>query len=159
MPKNCMLPCTLKPSKQYGNISIIRAAQTCSSALNRNCGQHKISEYACIEAETGCWGIYLDLRRGEVIEGWRKSHYHELCDFYTLANIITVKKLRMMRWEGHVANKGDNIYVYRISVGKTERYCIYCKKQCTFRRHNNSINITYTINMLHVSALLSHHQA
>ena len=33
------------------------------------------------------------------------------------------------------------------------------KKQCTFRRHNNSINITYTINMQHVSALLSHHQA
>ena len=25
--------------------------------------------------------------------------------------------------------------------------------------HNNSINITYTINTLHVSALLSHHQA
>ena len=36
---------------------------------------------------------------------------------------------------------------------------IYCKTKCTFRRHNNSINITNTINMLHVSALLSHHQA
>ena len=36
---------------------------------------------------------------------------------------------------------------------------IYCKTQCTFRRHNNSINITYTNNMLHVSALMGHHQA
>jgi len=29
---------------------------------------------------------------------------------------------------------------------------IYCKTQCTFRRHNNSINITYTnINTIFVS--------
>jgi hypothetical protein len=25
---------------------------------------------------------------------------------------------------GHVANKGENINVYRILVGKTERYCL-----------------------------------
>jgi hypothetical protein len=63
-------------------------------------------------------------KRGEVIEDRRKSHKHELCDFYTLANIITVKKLRMMRGVGHVANKGKNINVYRTLVGKTERYCL-----------------------------------
>lgn len=27
----------------------------------------------------------------------------------------------MMRWVGHVENKGQNINVYRILVGKTER--------------------------------------
>jgi len=57
-----MQPCTLKPSKQYGNISTSRAAEICSPALNRNCGQYEISEYVCTEAERGCWGIYLDLR-------------------------------------------------------------------------------------------------
>jgi len=35
-----------------------------------------------------------------------------------------VKKLRMMKWVGHMANKGENINVYRILMGKTERYCL-----------------------------------
>jgi hypothetical protein len=41
-----------------------------------------------------------------------------------LANIITLKKSRMMKRVGHVANKGENINVYRILVGKTKRYCL-----------------------------------
>jgi len=30
----------------------------------------------------------------------------------------------MMRCVGHITNKGENINVYRILVGKTERYCL-----------------------------------
>jgi hypothetical protein len=33
-------------------------------------------------------------------------------------------KLRRMRWVGHVAYKGQNINVYRILVGKTDRECL-----------------------------------
>jgi len=35
-----------------------------------------------------------------------------------------VKKLRMMKWVGHMENKGENINFYRILTGKTERYCL-----------------------------------
>ena len=51
------------------------------------------------------------------------------------------------------------IYINKPFLSNLICYSVYCKTQCTFRRHNNSINITNTINMLHVSALLSHHQA
>ena len=46
----------------------------------------------------------------------------------------------------------------RIEVNHTT-LSVYCKTRCTFRRYNNSINITYTNNTLHVSALTSRHQA
>jgi len=51
---------------------------------------------------------------------------------------------------------GPGAYPASCTMGKVKKKSIYCKTQCTFRRHNNSINITYTINMLHVSAFLSY---
>jgi len=58
-------------------------------------------------------------------------------------------------WEmGRVWGNGNTGFNFRF-----RNLFIVKKKQCAFRRHNNSINITYTINMLYVSALLNHHQA
>jgi hypothetical protein len=38
---------------------------------------------------------------------WRKLHYEELNDLYSLPNIVRVVKSRRMRWAGHVARMGE----------------------------------------------------
>ena len=38
---------------------------------------------------------------------WRKLHNEELCDLYSLPNIVRVVKSRRMRWAGHVARMGE----------------------------------------------------
>ena len=38
---------------------------------------------------------------------WRKLHSEELCDLYSLPNIVRVVKSRRMRWAGHVARMGE----------------------------------------------------
>jgi len=48
---------------------------------------------------------YLDLKE-EVAGGWRRLHNEELHNLYTSPNIITVIKLRSMRWSGHIARIG-----------------------------------------------------
>ena len=46
-------------------------------------------------------------KRDEVTEEWRKLHNEELCDLYSLPNIVRVVKSRRMRWAGHVAHMGE----------------------------------------------------
>jgi hypothetical protein len=49
---------------------------------------------------------------------WRKLHNDELCDLYSLPNIVRVIKSRMMRWAGHVICMGEGRGVYRNLVGR-----------------------------------------
>ena len=46
-------------------------------------------------------------KRDEVTGEWRKLHNEELCDLYSLPNIVRVVKSRRMRWAGHVARMGE----------------------------------------------------
>jgi hypothetical protein len=46
-------------------------------------------------------------KRDEVTGEWRKLHYEELNDLYSLPNIVRVVKSRRMRWAGHVARMGE----------------------------------------------------
>jgi hypothetical protein len=48
----------------------------------------------------------LGPKRDKVTEEWRKLHYEELNDLYSLPNIVRVIKSRRMRWAGHVARMG-----------------------------------------------------
>jgi hypothetical protein len=58
-------------------------------------------------------------KRGE--DGsWRKLHNDELHSLYSSPNIVTVIKLRRMRWAGHVARVGEGKGVYRVLVGRPE---------------------------------------
>ena len=59
---------------------------------------------------------FLDKVTGE----WRKLHYEELSDLYSLLNIVRVVKSRRMRWAGHVARMGQGRGVHRVLVGKPE---------------------------------------
>jgi len=38
---------------------------------------------------------------------WRGLHNEELCDFYSLPNVIRVLKLERMRWARQVGHLGD----------------------------------------------------
>ena len=49
----------------------------------------------------------LGPKRDKVTEEWRKLHYEELNDLYSLPNIVRVIKSRRMRWAGHVARMGE----------------------------------------------------
>ena len=74
------------------------------------------------------------------------------------------------RFEGIIRKCGTIVTVWvgpYLAVVLTHANCVEVSKlafiyllysQYTFRRHNNIFNITYTINTLHVSALMSHHQ-
>jgi hypothetical protein len=52
-------------------------------------------------------------KRDEVTGEWRKLHKDELNELYCSPNIVQVKKLRRMRWEGHVARMAERRGVYR----------------------------------------------
>ena len=56
----------------------------------------------------------------EVTGEWRKLHNVELSDLYSLPNIVRVVKSRRMRWEEHVARRGEGRGVHRVLVGKPE---------------------------------------
>jgi hypothetical protein len=45
-------------------------------------------------------------KRDKVTREWRKLHNEELNNLYCSPNIFRVKKLRRMRWAGHVARMG-----------------------------------------------------
>jgi hypothetical protein len=45
-------------------------------------------------------------KRDEVTGEWRKLHNKELYDLYSSPSIITIIKLKRMRWAGHVARMG-----------------------------------------------------
>ena len=59
-------------------------------------------------------------KRDEVTGEWRKVHYEELSDLYSLPNIVWVVKSRRMKWAGHVARMGEGRGVHRVLVGKPE---------------------------------------
>ena len=58
----------------------------------------------------GIFGAKSDEVTGE----WRKLHNEELNDLYSSSIIGQVKKLRRMRWAGHVACVGESRGVYRV---------------------------------------------
>ena len=58
-------------------------------------------------------------KRDEVTGEGRKLHNEEICDLYSLPNIVRVVKSRRMRWAGHVVRMGGR-GVYRVLVGKPE---------------------------------------
>jgi hypothetical protein len=62
----------------------------------------------------------LDLRREEVVGGWRTLHNEELHNLYTSPNIFRVIKSRRMRWDGHKARIGEKRNSYKILTVRTE---------------------------------------
>ena len=70
--------------------------------------------------------IYLNIiflfwpKRGELRGEWRKLHYEELRNLYSLPNIVQVVKSIRMRWAGHVARMGEKRGVHRILVWQPE---------------------------------------
>jgi hypothetical protein len=62
----------------------------------------------------------LGSKRDGATGKWRKLYNEELNDLYSLPTIVRVMKSRRMRWEGHVARRGEGRVVYRILVGKPE---------------------------------------
>jgi hypothetical protein len=59
-------------------------------------------------------------KRDQVVGGWKRLHNEELHNLYTSANIITVIKVRRMRWAGHVTCMGELRNAYSMLVGKPE---------------------------------------
>jgi hypothetical protein len=59
-------------------------------------------------------------KRDDVTGDWRKLHNEELYNLYSSRNIIRMIKSRRMRWEGHVARKGETRNAYRILVVKPD---------------------------------------
>jgi hypothetical protein len=51
---------------------------------------------------------------------WRRLHNDEFHSLYSPPNIVTVIKLRRMRWVGHVARMGEGKDVYKILIGRSE---------------------------------------
>jgi len=56
----------------------------------------------------------------EVTGEWRRLHNKELCELYSLPNIVRVVKSRRMRRAGHVAHMGEGRGVHRVLVEKPE---------------------------------------
>jgi hypothetical protein len=59
-------------------------------------------------------------KKVEVTTGWRKLHNEELHKLSCSPNIITMIKLKRMRWAGHVSRIKVEENAYRILVGKPE---------------------------------------
>ena len=57
-------------------------------------------------------------KRDEITWGWRKQHNEELNNLYCSPNVTRAIKSRRMRWAGHVARKGRDLYM--VLVGKPE---------------------------------------
>jgi hypothetical protein len=50
--------------------------------------------------------------RNEIIRDWRKLSSKVLHNFYSLPNVITVMKSRIVKWKGHVACMGGKMNIY-----------------------------------------------
>jgi hypothetical protein len=57
--------------------------------------------------------------RDEVMGEWRRFHNEKLNDLYSSPNIVRVIKSRRMRWAGHVARMGEEMWACRVLVGET----------------------------------------
>jgi hypothetical protein len=55
----------------------------------------------------------------EVTGEWSTLHNEELHNLCSSPRIISIIKLRWMRWEGHVARMGEKRNTYRLLVGKS----------------------------------------
>jgi hypothetical protein len=64
--------------------------------------------------------ILFGPERDEVTGGWCKLRNEELHNMYSSPSIIRMIKSRRMRWEGHVARRGEKRNAYRILFGKPE---------------------------------------
>jgi hypothetical protein len=53
-----------------------------------------------------------------VTGGWRNFHNEDLHDFYCSPNVITMIKLRRLRWTGYVAHLGEMRSAHTILVGE-----------------------------------------
>lgn len=58
----------------------------------------------------------FETRRDEVTEGWRKFQNVEVHRFYISSNIISVIKLKKIRWVYYVACMRRMINAYRILI-------------------------------------------
>jgi hypothetical protein len=65
------------------------------------------------------------LKRDEVTGEYRKLHSEELHNLYSFPNIIRQIKSRRMRWAGHVACMGEE--VYKVLVGKRPLGRLRCR--------------------------------
>jgi hypothetical protein len=63
------------------------------------------------------WRIFGP-KTNEVTGGWRKLYNEELCNLYSLPNIIRMIKSRRMRWTGHAARMGTKRTAYEILVAR-----------------------------------------
>jgi hypothetical protein len=61
-----------------------------------------------------------ELKRVEIIGGWKQLHDTELHTLYSSPDIIRMTTLSRMRWAGHVACMGVKRTACKILVGKTE---------------------------------------
>jgi hypothetical protein len=61
----------------------------------------------------------LDPKRDE-IGGWREMHNEDLHNLCTLPKIITMMKLRRVRWVEHVVSMEDKMNAYMILIGKSK---------------------------------------
>jgi hypothetical protein len=59
-------------------------------------------------------------KRDDVVGGWRKLHNEELCNLYSLPNIIKTVKSRRIIWSGHVACMRETWNAYRVLLVKPE---------------------------------------
>jgi hypothetical protein len=57
---------------------------------------------------------------GDTIGGWSKLYNEELCNLYSLPNVIRMIMSRRMRWAGCVPRMVEQRTAYRILVGKLE---------------------------------------
>jgi hypothetical protein len=56
---------------------------------------------------TGCLTRIFLPKRDELTGCWRKLHNEELCEIYSLPNVIRMIKSRMMRFAVYVACMGE----------------------------------------------------
>jgi hypothetical protein len=64
---------------------------------------------------------------------WRKVHNDELHSLYSSRNIISVIKLRRMKWAGRVARMVEGRVVYRVLVGRPERKRLLGRPRCRWK--------------------------
>jgi hypothetical protein len=62
----------------------------------------------------------FQLKRDEVMGGWRELHNEELTDLYYSPSITLIIKSMRMRWAGHVARMGEKRTEHSLLVGKPE---------------------------------------
>ena len=56
--------------------------------------------------------------RDKLTGEWRKLQNEEVNDLYSSPNTVRVRKLRRMRWAGHVICMGERRGIYKVLVGK-----------------------------------------